>query len=172
LEAPNQTIFVQYCPSELGQIEIHANEQGICYVAFRDAQKLAAKQVAATQTHPHLELCKQELAEYFAGTRHVFTVPLAPEGTAFQESVWQQLLQIPYGTTQSYLALSKQMGNEKAIRAVANANGKNPISLLIPCHRVMGSDGSLVGYAGDTWRKAFLLKLEGAISDSPQLQLF
>jgi len=101
-----------------------------------------------------------ELGEYFAGSRDAFDIPLDPRGTAFQERVWRQLLDIPYGAVMSYAEQAVSLGDPKAVRASASANGKNPIAILIPCHRVTGSDGSLTGYAGGLWRKRFLLELE------------
>lgn len=102
----------------------------------------------------------QELNEYFDGNRHEFTFKLNPKGTDFQHKVWQELLKIPFGKTISYLELSKKLGDVKAIRAVASANGKNPLWIVVPCHRVIGSDGSLTGYAGGLWRKQWLLEHE------------
>jgi methylated-DNA-[protein]-cysteine S-methyltransferase len=101
-----------------------------------------------------------QLQEYFAGTRKTFDFKLNPSGTEFQQKVWQELLNIPYGKTTSYLGLSKKLGDVKAIRAVASANGKNPLWIVVPCHRVIGSDGSLTGYAGGLWRKQWLLEHE------------
>jgi methylated-DNA-[protein]-cysteine S-methyltransferase len=110
-----------------------------------------------------------QLNDYFEGKRTEFDVLLNPQGTDFQKKVWNGLLQIPYGKTMSYLELSKQLGDVKAIRAVASANGKNPLWIIIPCHRVIGTDGSLTGYAGGLWRKKWLLELE---NPSPQQTLF
>ena len=102
----------------------------------------------------------EEMNEYFEGKRKTFDIPLLMVGTAFQKSVWNGLLAVPYGTTASYLKLSKNIGNEKAVRAVASANGANAISILIPCHRIIGSNGNLVGYAGGLPAKKKLLELE------------
>ena len=104
-----------------------------------------------------------QLQEYFIGKRTKFTFKLNPKGTEFQKKVWQELLQIPYGKTCSYLELSKKLGDVKAIRAVASANGKNPLWIVVPCHRVIGTDGSLTGYAGGLWRKKWLLEHENPI---------
>lgn len=104
-----------------------------------------------------------QLQEYFIGKRTEFTFKLNPKGTEFQKKVWQELLQIPYGKTCSYLELSKKLGDVKAIRAVASANGKNPLWIVAPCHRVIGKDGSLTGYAGGLWRKKWLLEHENPI---------
>ena len=108
----------------------------------------------------HLEDCAFQLQEYFQGIRKNFDLKLNPEGTDFQKKVWNLLEQIPYGKTVSYLDLSKQLGDIKAIRAVANANAKNPLWIIVPCHRVIGSDGSLTGYAGGLHRKQWLLEHE------------
>lgn len=110
--------------------------------------------------HPLLVQLSQELEEYFAGERSVFTLPLNPAGTLFQKQVWETLLTISYGSTISYAQEAQRFGNPKAIRAVANANGRNPIAILIPCHRVIATGGGLGGYSGGVWRKEFLLKLE------------
>ncbi|MFI1744823.1 methylated-DNA--[protein]-cysteine S-methyltransferase [Thalassobellus sediminis] len=116
-----------------------------------------------------LEDCVIQLNEYFEGSRKQFDLNLNPQGTDFQKKVWNQLEQIPYGKTTSYLELSKQLGDVKAIRAVANANGKNPLWIVIPCHRVIGTNGSLTGYAGGLHRKKWLLDHE---SPFKQLSLF
>jgi methylated-DNA-[protein]-cysteine S-methyltransferase len=103
-----------------------------------------------------------QLNEYFARTRTEFTLPIAPAGTSFQQRVWNALTAIPYGHTLSYRDLAETIGNRSAMRAVGAANGRNPISIIVPCHRVIGSNGSLVGYGGGLERKRFLLSLEGA----------
>lgn len=116
-----------------------------------------------------LEDCAIQLNEYFYGLRKQFQLNLNPEGTPFQKKVWDELLKIPFGKTVSYLDLSKKLGDIKAIRAVASANGKNPIWIIVPCHRVIGSDGNLTGYAGGLHRKQWLLEHE---SRSKQQSLF
>ena len=116
------------------------------------------------------EACRQ-LDRYFEGRLKRFDLPLAPRGTPFQQRVWQALLEIPYGHTTSYSELAERIGNPKSVRAVGTANGANPISIIIPCHRVIGRDGSLTGYAGGLARKALLLKLEGAKLQPEQDQL-
>ncbi|KAB8151461.1 methylated-DNA--[protein]-cysteine S-methyltransferase [Kordia sp. TARA_039_SRF] len=110
-----------------------------------------------------LQSCITQLEEYFAGKRTEFNLTLAPKGTEFQQKVWKELHKIPYGKTCSYLELSKKLGDVKAIRAVAAANGKNPLWIVTPCHRVIGSDGSLTGYAGGLWRKKWLLNHESPV---------
>ena len=109
---------------------------------------------------PVLELAARQLAEYFAGERRVFTVPLSPAGTPFQKRVWEALPSIPYGETSTYGAVAQRIGNPNACRAVGMANNRNPLPIIIPCHRVVGRDGSLTGYAGGLDRKQFLLDLE------------
>ncbi|MBV5321625.1 MAG: methylated-DNA--[protein]-cysteine S-methyltransferase [Sulfuricurvum sp.] len=110
--------------------------------------------------HPLLLQLEKELHEYFAGKRKPFTLPLNPDGTPFQKQVWETLLTIPYGKTISYAQEAEQFGNPKAVRAVASANGRNPIAILIPCHRVIASSGGLGGYTGGIDKKEFLLELE------------
>lgn len=110
-----------------------------------------------------LDQVEAQLNEYFAGTRRAFELPIAPSGSDFQRRVWRALLDIPYGETRSYKDQAIAVGDLKAIRAVASANGQNPIAIIIPCHRVIGSDGSLTGYAGGLERKRKLLELEGAL---------
>jgi methylated-DNA-[protein]-cysteine S-methyltransferase len=114
------------------------------------------------RTMSDFELVRSELSEYFDLKRREFTFPLAPKGTAFQQLVWNLLREIPYGETRTYGQLADGLGNRAAVRAVGLANGRNPISIVIPCHRVLGSDGSLTGYAGGLGRKQTLLELEGA----------
>jgi AraC family transcriptional regulator of adaptative response/methylated-DNA-[protein]-cysteine methyltransferase len=110
--------------------------------------------------HPHLDLLREELASYFVGARRDFTVPIAPRGTAFQQKVWAELRRIPHAATISYAELARRIGQPSAQRAVAGANNQNRIAILIPCHRVIGKDGSLTGYGGGLWRKRLLLELE------------
>lgn len=117
-----------------------------------------------TLDHAFLPAARQQLAEYFAGARRVFDLPLAPAGTAFQQRVWRALLEIPYGCTESYGGLARRVGNPAAARAVGLANNRNPLPIVIPCHRVIGADGSLTGYGGGLRVKEHLLALEGARS--------
>jgi methylated-DNA-[protein]-cysteine S-methyltransferase len=116
--------------------------------------------------------CVKQLQEYFQGTRQEFELLLNPQGTAFQKQVWQQLATIPYGKTSTYLTVARAVSGEKAIRAVGGANGRNPLGILVPCHRVIGSDGSLTGYAGGLWRKEWLLQHEGILQPTSQYSLF
>jgi methylated-DNA-[protein]-cysteine S-methyltransferase len=139
----------------LGITEIQGDENEISKIYIRD------EAVEITLKIPsELEKAAIQLQEYFEGKRTHFTFLLHPAGTEFQKKVWQELLNIPFGKTCSYLELSKKLGDVKAIRAVAAANGKNPLWIVVPCHRVIGADGSLTGYAGGLWRKKWLLEHE------------
>ncbi len=158
-----------YMQSPLGTLRISGSEQGISEITFCGEAFGETGQEAIPAC---LQTCVQQLQEYFAGKRHTFDVKLAPQGTAFQQQVWQQLLAIPHGKTSTYLAVARAVSTEKAIRAVGTANGRNPICIVVPCHRVIGSDGSLTGYAGGLWRKEWLLRHEGALQAATQYQLF
>ena len=147
-----QTVYIK---TPLGTAEIIGDVNGISAISILDAETEISSEI------PHeLQLAVKELNEYFDSKRTAFTFKLQPQGTAFQLKVWQELAQIPYGKTISYMDLSKKLGDIKAIRAVASANGKNSLWIVIPCHRVIGSDGSLTGYAGGLWRKKWLLEHE------------
>ncbi|MCW9706711.1 methylated-DNA--[protein]-cysteine S-methyltransferase [Fodinibius salsisoli] len=115
------------------------------------------------ETNTIIQQTETELSEYFSGERKTFSIPLGPEGTDFQQTVWKELCHIPYGQTINYGQLAQKLGDIKKVRAVGRANGQNPIPIIIPCHRVIGSDNNLVGYAGGISRKQFLLKHEGAL---------
>lgn len=143
-----------YINSPLGITKIVGNENGITEISVGEENTIS------TEIPKILQQAVFQLNEYFNGNRTVFKLKLNPNGTEFQQKVWQELLQIPYGKTISYLELSKKLGDVKAIRAVASANGKNPLWIVVPCHRVIGSDGSLTGYAGGLWRKQWLLEHE------------
>lgn len=134
---------------------------------FLNPQKVIKELSSATKLRsddPYLFGIFNQLKEYFAGTRKVFDVPLDVYGTVFQRKVWNELQKIPYGKTISYKTLSEKLGDIKAIRAVGKANGQNPVAIIIPCHRVIGADGSLIGYAGGLDIKEKLLHLEGALN--------
>jgi len=141
--------------SPLGFTKIVGNIDGISSITVVNSEEKVTDIIPL-----ELEDCVIQLNEYFDGKRKQFDLKLNPQGTDFQKSVWDTLLTIPYSKTVSYLQLSKQLGDVKAIRAVANANGKNPLWIVIPCHRVIGSDGSLTGYAGGLHRKQWLLEHE------------
>ncbi|WP_114784105.1 methylated-DNA--[protein]-cysteine S-methyltransferase [Botryobacter ruber] len=154
--------------SPIGYLIITGSDKGLHSLTFSDEPVLSD----TTGLPAPLAACVQQLSEYFAGSRKVFDLPLAPAGTPFQLQVWAQLQSIPFGKTASYLDVAKGLSAEKAIRAVGAANGKNPLCLLVPCHRVIGSDGSLTGYSGGLWRKKWLLQHEGFLSPQQQLTLF
>ncbi|RAJ17965.1 methylated-DNA--[protein]-cysteine S-methyltransferase [Olleya aquimaris] len=141
--------------SPLGYTKIVGDKDGITSVTVLNSEEKITDIIPDV-----LEDCVLQLNEYFEGTRQQFSLKLNPQGTIFQKHVWEELQNIPYGKTTSYLSLSKKLGDVKAIRAVANANGKNPLWIIIPCHRVIGSDGSLTGYAGGLHRKQWLLEHE------------
>lgn len=144
-----------YYKTPIGIAEIIGDEHGICEITILDEEVKIPK-----KTPKVLQDCIQQLDEYFEGKRTQFTVKLNPEGTEFQKKVWNELLNVPFGKTISYIEQSNNLGNTKAIRAVASANGRNPIWILIPCHRIIGKNGSLTGYAGGIWRKRWLLDHE------------
>lgn len=146
-----------------------AVDEGICLFEFADRRMLPTQMKRLRRhfntepvigTHPHLDALQKQIGEYFEGRRTAFDVPLAPRGTPFQMEVWEGLRSIPYGATRSYAEQAARLGMPKAVRAVAKANGDNAIAILIPCHRVVGSDGRLTGYGGGLWRKKYLLDLE------------
>ncbi len=150
--------FIQYLSSPIGLLKIVAATEGIMEVNFVEQQDDEENLSSLTQQ------CVQELQEYFNGLRKIFTCQLKLKGTAFQQKVWQLLHAIPLGQTATYLQQSERLGNVKAIRAVGNANGKNPIAIIVPCHRVIGTNGKLIGYAGGAWRKQWLLEHEQHIA--------
>jgi len=144
-----------FVKTPLGMAHITGNREGLRSIAVSDGAR------AETDPIPDsLRAAATQIQEYFQGERKEFTLKLNPTGTAFQKTVWKALNDIPFGKTQSYMELSRRLGDVKAIRAVAAANGKNPIWIVIPCHRVIGSDGSLTGYAGGLHRKKWLLDHE------------
>lgn len=144
-----------FIDTPLGITKVCGNEDGISSIIVLNSE------TPITSIIPEeLEDCIYQLQEYFNGSRQQFDLKLNPKGTTFQNRVWAELLNIPFGKTISYLELSKRLGDVKAIRAAASANGKNPLWIIIPCHRVIGSDGSLTGYAGGLGRKQWLLNHE------------
>ncbi|WP_080055901.1 methylated-DNA--[protein]-cysteine S-methyltransferase [Spirosoma aerolatum] len=160
--------------SPLGLVRVSGDVDGVSVISCTDVSQTEGASVNKpdqAMAEP-VQQAVQQLQEYFAGSRQTFDFLLNPAGTEFQQTVWKALLDVPFGTTQSYLALSRRIGDEKAIRAVAAANGRNPLWIVVPCHRIIGSDGSLTGYAGGLWRKKWLLEHEGAFAKSSQLSLF
>lgn len=152
-------INTAYYKSPIGILEIVGNDDGIQSVLFVKEDDFKIAEI----TSKEVKKCFVQLDEYFSGTRKEFELKLNLKATVFQEKVWRELLKVPFGKTRSYLEQAKALGDVKAIRAVASANGKNPISIIIPCHRIIGSDGSLTGYAGGLHRKKWLLEHEGVI---------
>lgn len=148
-----------YINSPLGITKIVGDENGIAEITVANAGDNVVSDVIATK----LQEAVSQLNDYFLGKRTDFDFKLNPKGTDFQQRVWKELLEIPFGKTMSYLELSKKLGDVKAIRAVASANGKNPLWIVVPCHRVIGTDGSLTGYAGGLWRKKWLLEHENPV---------
>ncbi|MBC9786055.1 methylated-DNA--[protein]-cysteine S-methyltransferase [Heliobacterium chlorum] len=132
---------------------------------FPGCERGAAQEASVPEC---LTACLQQLDEYFRGTRKDFNVKLNPQGTQFQKQVWRKLPDIPYGKTASYKDIAEAVGNPKAVRAVGGANSQNPISIIVPCHRIIGSNGKLTGYAGGLWRKEWLLAHEQKVHTSPE----
>lgn len=151
-----------YMASPVGQLKLVANEQALVAILWdnENPKRVRLAELIEDVSHPILLNTQQQLSEYFSGQRKVFDIPLDFEGTDFQKKVWSALLTIPYGETRSYKQIAQQLGNEKAVRAVGAANGKNPISIIAPCHRVIGAGGALVGFAGGLDKKEILLRLE------------
>ena len=151
--------FHTYLQTPLGVMEISGTNTYVTAVEF------VIDEDEPSQTVPNvLSECKKELEEYFAGKRREFYVKIKPEGTIFQKKVWGELKKINYGETTSYHSIAKKLKNPDAVRAVGLANGKNPIAIILPCHRVISQDGKLTGYAGGLWRKQWLLEHEGNVS--------
>ena len=148
--------------SPVGQLKLVATETALVAVLWENENpnRVRLAELIENVQHPILLETQKQLNEYFVGQRQVFDLPLDFEGTEFQQKVWQALLTIPFGETRSYKQIAEQIGNVKAVRAVGAANGKNPISIIAPCHRVVGANGKLVGFAGGLENKDVLLKLE------------
>ena len=151
--------------SPVGQLRLVACDHGLVALYFPDHRRARPHLAPEASSHPVLDVASRELAEYFAGSRLRFDTPLAPPpiraGTPFQHAVWSALLEIPYGETRTYTEVARVIGRPRAVRAVGAANALNPISILVPCHRVIGGSGSLTGYAGGVETKRWLLALEG-----------
>jgi methylated-DNA-[protein]-cysteine S-methyltransferase len=159
-------LYYTYYQSPVGLLKIAGTEQYICELSFIDKKEQINYGEPGVSDVIHQ--CTEELIEFFNGTRRQFTIPVYQKGTEFQSLVWNELINIPFGKTISYLDLSKRIGDVKAIRAAASSNGKNKIAIIVPCHRVIGSDRSLVGYAGGLWRKKWLLGHELKIAHGVQ----
>ena len=150
--------------SPVGALKLVANDTALVAVLWENEnpKRVRLAELIEQTHHPILLETQKQLSEYFAGKRQQFDLPLDFEGTEFQQKVWQALLTIPFGETRSYRDIAEQVGNVKAVRAVGAANGKNPISIIAPCHRVVGVNGKLVGFAGGLDNKDILLKLESS----------
>ena len=158
------TIHYTRIDSPIGPLLLAASDAGMHTIEFHDAKHPVRRGDDWEQSaHPLLERAKQQLGEYFAGERHAFDLPLAPQGTPFQRQVWETLATIGYGETLSYGQLAARIGRPSASRAVGAANGRNPLPIVLPCHRVIGADGSLAGFGGGLPTKQFLLSLERAL---------
>ena len=159
--------YTGFCSSPLGVLKISTTTSHIHSVHFTDQTS-----IIQNNQNDLIKACMLQLEEYFAGNRKAFNLPLSQPGSEFQKRVWDLLYQIPFGKTLSYLELAKQYGDVKAIRAIASANGKNNLAIIVPCHRVIGSNRSLTGYAGGLWRKQWLLDHEAKHHTTPhQLKL-
>lgn len=153
-----ETLAVCHVVTPLGTLRISGSEAGVRAIQFLDE---APPALPAELLPAVLSACVQQLQEYFAGQRRSFEIPLDLRGTPFQRRVWELLQHIPFGETRTYLDLALALGDVKAVRAVGAANGQNPVPIIVPCHRVIGQDGQLVGYGGGLWRKEWLLAHEG-----------
>lgn len=175
-------LVCKYIDTPTGKMRMGATDAGICLFDFQYRKSIDTIMKRIEQTlgvtasegeHPYFAILEQQIDEYFKGIRRAFDLPLHLVGSPFQVSVWEGLLQIPYGETRSYKKQSIFLGNEKAIRAVASANGENSIAIIVPCHRVIGTNGSLTGYGGGLHRKKWLLEHEWKHSGkSGQSELF
>jgi methylated-DNA-[protein]-cysteine S-methyltransferase len=159
-------LFTTYYHSPVGILKISGSHDYIAEVSFYDATEKSG----GNKKHlpPIIIHCIEQLIQYFNGERRVFELPINQEGTVFQKEVWNELCTIPYGRTISYLDLARKIGDPKATRAVANANGRNNVAIIVPCHRVIGSDKTLVGYGGGLWRKKWLLEHEMKVAHGVQ----
>lgn len=155
-------LVYMYMDSPVGALKLVAHDHALVAVMWdnEDHKRVRLAELIEDRQHPMLLRVKKQLEEYFTGQRQQFDLPLDFQGTDFQQQVWQALLTIPYGEKRSYKDIAVQIGNEKAVRAVGAANGRNPISIIAPCHRVIGSSGALVGFAGGLDKKQILLSLE------------
>ncbi len=158
----SETLVFKTMQSPVGKLKLVASDNGLVAILWENDKphRVRLSELVASDHHPVLIETERRLAEYFAGNRKTFSVALDMRGTHFQRDVWEALLAIPFGETRSYGQLAKQLGNPDATRAVGAANGRNPISIIVPCHRVIGSSGKLTGFAGGLEVKAHLLNLE------------
>jgi methylated-DNA-[protein]-cysteine S-methyltransferase len=164
----------KFISTPVGKLTLIATEKGLAAVLWENDNpgRVHAKAITENNNDPILLAAEQQLQEYFDGKRSSFSLPLDLIGTEFQQQVWNALATIPYGETRNYTQIAEQIGNPKAVRAVGAANGKNPISIILPCHRVIGASGDLTGFAGGLATKAHLLTMEGAKSSKIQMEIF
>lgn len=158
-----ETTFYTTMPSPLGELLLTSDGTHLTGLFMTPHQHGPTRSPTWKRDDACLAEARRQLEEYFAGKRTTFDLPLAPTGTAFQQRVWKALREVPFGKTASYGDIARRIGNPKGVRAVGLANGRNPISIVVPCHRVIGSDGSLTGYGGGLDRKQWLLRHEGAL---------
>lgn len=165
--------FYKEINSPVGRLKVVASEKGLAAILWENdnPNRVRVRTYTENNTHPVLLEAERELKEYFEGKRTSFSLVLDPIGTDFQKEVWKALSTIPYGETRSYTDIANQIGNVKAVRAVGAANGRNPISIVVPCHRVIGSSGELTGFAGGLEAKAALLSMEGVKNSKTQIEL-
>lgn len=157
-------MYISTLDSPIGKLTIEASDQEVFFIGFPETS-------SETKTNPLSELAKSQFIQYFEGSRHEFDFPMSQAGTEFQQEVWKELRKINAGKPISYAALSKKMNKPLAIRAIASANGKNKLMIAVPCHRVIGSNGDLVGFSGGLWRKKWLLEHEAKMMGIGQSSL-
>jgi methylated-DNA-[protein]-cysteine S-methyltransferase len=162
--------YTLYIPSPAGTVEIKADDRYVTSIRLIRSADGTATENDIDRLPPHVRQCVAELQEYFAGTRTRFTVPVKQSGTDFQQKVWRQLLEIPYGTTVSYGEIARRLGSVKLSRAVGGANHRNRLWIVVPCHRVIGADGSLTGYGGGIDCKQWLLQHEAGADSAKTVQ--
>jgi len=163
-------IFTHY-DSLIGTLRLRAKDSGLVAVDHTNQQSLTEDDWSEDSNHPVLRQAREELDAYFSCKLRIFTTPLAPQGSDFQLAVWQALQTIPFGETASYSDIANLIKKPKAVRAVGAANGRNPLSIFIPCHRIIGKNGTLTGYAGGVSNKSILLKIEGNLHHHEELLL-
>lgn len=162
-------LFTDVLATPLGNVVVAVDERGALVAVDLDESGPLSRRTDVERAPARAAHVRRAMEGYFAGELRTFDLPLAAGGTEFQERVWAELRRIPYGETISYGELARRLGNPKAVRAVGRANGRNPIAIVVPCHRVIGSDGSLTGYAGGIERKRFLLELESRVAGGQAL---
>jgi methylated-DNA-[protein]-cysteine S-methyltransferase len=166
-----QSIYFHVVPSPIGDLTLVSNGEALTGVSMTGHTGGPKRDPGWERDEGEFDAVCKQLAAYFSGELQDFDVPLAPEGTEFQKKVWRELCRIPYGETTSYGELARRIGQPTASRAVGLANGRNPIGIIVPCHRVIGADGSMTGYGGGLRRKRLLLDLESRVAASGQLTL-